>query len=148
LAKHKKHEFFSTYYDRIFNDLNAAQMIIAVLAFRYCDNYRRKLSDDLEIQAQRPFSQYFISLIMVSQLLLKLNISLNMVTHRNFYSIKEIYDQNKELIYHKSEEFLVDCLHDHLHSNLHGIDGRTIAAIFRRFDLVEKYMKDIPLLKW
>ena len=146
LAKHKKHEFFSTYYKRIFTDLNAAQMIIAVLIFRYCDNNRRKSTDNPEVQAQRPYSQHFIAMMMGRQLLLKMNISLNGLTHRSFSQAKDVFGNNKDIIYQKSEEFLVDCLHKHFNSELQGIDGRTIAAVFRRFDVVERYIKNCPLL--
>jgi hypothetical protein len=146
LAKHKKHEFFSTYYERIFSNLNAAQMIIAVLVFRYCDNNRRKHSNDPEVMAQRPFSQYFIAMVMGRQLLLKLDLLLKELTHRNFLQIFNVFEQKKDIIYQISESFLVDCLHEHMNSKLQEIDGRTIAAVFRRFDLVEKYIKNCPLL--
>jgi hypothetical protein len=149
IAKHKKHEFFSTYYEKIFANpstpLNAAQMIIAVLVFRFCDNYRRKPSDDLEIQAQRAYSQYFISMIIGKQLLLKTGLTQQQITHKNFSHVRDLFEQNKELLHQKAEAFLVECLHEHMKSNLHGIDGRTIAAVFRRFDIVEKYIKDCPL---
>src|SRR5690606_31909153 len=56
-AKYNKSEFFSTFYEMIFTNLNASQMIMAVLIFRYCDNYRRKATADPEIMAQRKFSQ-------------------------------------------------------------------------------------------
>ena len=146
LAKHKKNEFFSTYYEKIFDNLNAAQMIVAVLIFRYCDNNRRKPSDDPEIQAQRAYSQYFIAMLMGRQLLLKANISLQQLTHRNFTEIRDLFENNKEVIYSNSEGYLLDCLHKYLGEELNGIDGRTIAASFRRFDIVEKYIKNCPLL--
>jgi len=50
------------------------------------------------------------------------------------------------MIYQKSEELLVHWLHEYLNQKLHETDGRTIAAVFRRFDLVEKYIKHCPLL--
>jgi len=150
IAKHKKHEFFSTYYERIFADpntpLNAAQMIIAVLIFRFCDNIRRKPSDDAEIQAQRAFSQYFLSMIIGRQLLLKAGLTLQQITHNNFSQVKDLFEQNKDLLHKKAEGFLIECLHKHMSSDLCGIDGRTIAAVFRRFDIVENYIKDCPLL--
>jgi len=147
IAKHKKHEFFSTYYDRIFKgDLNAAQTIIAVLIFRFCDNYRRKQAEDVETQAQRAYSQYFLAMIIGRQLLLKTGLALQQITHSNFVQIKDLFDQNKELLHQRAEAFLIVCLHEHLKSDLHGIDGRTVSAVFRRFDIVEKYIKDCPLL--
>ena len=146
IAKHKKSEFFSVYYDRIFSGLNATQMIIAVLIFRFCDNNRRKVVSDPEIQAQRAYSQYFIAMIIGKQLLLKLNISLEELTHRNFIQAKEIFEHNKDLIYCKAEKYLISCLHEYVGSELKGIDGRSVAAIFRRFDIVERYIKVCPLI--
>lgn len=147
IAKHKKHEFFSTYYNLIFSDdLNAAQMIIAVLIFRFCDNFRRKSTNDKEIQAQRAFSQYFIAMIIGRQILLEMGLTLQQITHSNFTQVRNLFEQNKDLLHQKAEAFLVECLHDHLKSELYGMDGRTIAAVFRRFDIVEKYIKNCPLL--
>ncbi len=149
LAKYKKYEFFSTYYEIIFKDLNASQMIIAVLIFRFCDNYRRKLSSDPEIQAQRKYSQYFISMLMGRQLLLQLNITLNQLTHRNFEKARKVFEQTKEELYCVCEKYLSDCLRKslgHLNNSLSQIDGRTIAAAFRRFDIIEEYLKNAPKL--
>jgi len=146
LAKHKKHEFFNTYYNKIFFNLNAAQMIIAVLIFRYCDSYRRKISVDSEVQAQRPFSHYFMAMIIARQLLLKIDLSINDITHRNFNKILTVFEENKHAIYEKSEKYLIGCLHKHMNTSLNGTDGRTIAAVFRRFDLIETYLKNCPQL--
>lgn len=147
LAKYKKYEFFNTYYDTIFRDLNAAQMIIAVLIFRYCDNYRRKTSPDANIQAQRKYSQYYMSMLMGQQLLIQLNITLDQLTHRNFEQAHALFDQIKEQLYSACEKYMVRCLSQtlcYLNSPVSEIDGRTISALFRRFDLVEKYIKNAP----
>jgi hypothetical protein len=145
IAKHKKHEFFSTYYEKIFTkELNAAQIIIAVHIFRYCDNMRKKPTADVEIQAQRAYSQYFIATIIGRQLLLKSGLTLQQITHTNFSQVRDYFEQNKEELYNKAEAFLIDCLHEYMNSQLNGVDGRTVAAVFRRFDIVEKYIKDCP----
>lgn len=149
-AKYNKGEFFSTFYNMIFNNLNAAQMIIAVLIFRFCDNHRRRASSDLEIQAQRKYSSYFMSMLMGKQLLLQLDISLEQLTHRNFEQARETFEQVNEELYLKCEKYLVDSLHEKLEyidSSLHNIDGRTIAAVFRRFDIIEKLNSANNLLK-
>lgn len=148
IAKYKKYEFFNTYYETIFKDLSAAQMIIAVLIFRFCDNYRRKVSLDPKIQAQRKYSQYFMSMLMGRQLLLQLNITLDQLTHRNFEEVRKLFDQIKEPLYCACENYMVDCLHDklrYLNCSLNEIDGRTIAAIFRRFDIIQN-LKNAPKL--
>ncbi len=149
LAKHRKHELFNIYYDTIFSNLNAAQMTIAVLIFRYCDNNRKKYSSDLEIQAFRKFGQYFMAMLMGKQLLMMLNITLEQLTHRNFLMAKEMFDNKKEELYNSCEVFLRKCMHEslsYINDSLNLIDGRTIAAVFRRFDIIEKYLKNPPKL--
>ncbi|MCI8967476.1 MAG: hypothetical protein HFH75_07825 [Lachnospiraceae bacterium] len=44
LAKYRRNEFFDKYCSLIFDGLNAAQMVVAVLIFRYCDNYRKRVN--------------------------------------------------------------------------------------------------------
>lgn len=141
LAKYKRNEFFDKYYREIFSDLNAAQMIMAVLIFRYCDSVRKRESENAEIQAQRPFSQYFLSYMVGSRLLKEENIFLNELTHINFEQIKNCFELNKELFYAEEERRLVQILKRYFNQeNIQDIDGRTMAAAFRRFDLLLRYL--------
>lgn len=141
LAKYKRNEFFDKYYREIFSDLNAAQMIIAVLIFRYCDSVRKHESENAEIQAQRPFSQYFLSYMVGSRLLKEENVSLNELTHINFEQVKKCFELNKEQFYEDEERRLVQILKRYFNQeNIQDIDGRTMAAAFRRFDLLLRYL--------
>lgn len=143
LAKYRKNEFFDKYYSIIFDELNAAQMIIAVLIFRYCDNNRKQVSDKEGIREHRPYSQYFMAYMIGKQLLRSFGVSLQMLTHINFNEIKAFFEQSKENMYRKAEQAMVDILKDYFNRNeLSEIDGRTMAAAFRRFDLLERYLKD------
>ncbi len=143
LAKYRKNEFFDKYYSIIFDELNAAQMIIAVLIFRYCDNNRKQASDEEGIREHRPYSQYFMAYMIGKQLLRSFGIPLKMLTHVNFNEIKGSFEQNKENLYRKAEQAMVDILKDYFNRNeLSEIDGRTMAAAFRRFDIVERYLKN------
>ncbi|MDR1735548.1 MAG: AIPR family protein [Oscillospiraceae bacterium] len=149
LAKHKKNEFFNNYYDIIFKDLNAAQMILAVLIFRYCDNNRRKLSANSEVQATRKYSQYLLSMIIGSKLMMQFNLKFDQLSHKNFKEVKEFFEEHKEKLYADCENYLIGRLHDSLsfigHS-LKDMDGRTIAAAFRRHEIVEQCLNNINLL--
>lgn len=141
LAKYKRNEFFDKYYNEIFNNLNAAQMIMAVLIFRYCDSCRKRESENAEIQAQRPFSQYFLSYMIGSRLLEKQNISLDALTHINFEQVRNSFELNKESFYAEEEIRLVQILKKYFNQeNIQDIDGRTMAAAFRRFDLLLRYL--------
>ena len=143
LAKYKRNEFFDKYYTRIFDGLNAAQMIMAVLIFRFCDGNRKKESSQEEIQEHRPYSQYFLAYMIGKQILEHFHIELEKLTHINFGEIKLYFEQNKDIMYSKAENAMVNILKHYFNNdNLANIDGRTMAAAFRRFDILEHYLKN------
>lgn len=143
LAKYRRNEFFDKYYSQIFDDLNASQMVLAVLIFRYCDNNRKKESGQEGIKEHRLYSQYFMAYMMGKQILKWFDITLPQITHVNFIEIKNYFEQNKELMYSKAEGAMVNILKDYFNNdNLSEIDGRTMAAAFRRFDIMERYLKN------
>ena len=143
LAKYKRNEFFDRYYNDIFNTLNAAQMIIAVLIVRYCDTCRKHTSSNKQIQAHHPYSQHFLAYIMGKLLLQKLNISLDTLTHQNFEAVYQMFISLKEQMYSQAETQLSKLLTNYFNcSDLCKIDGRTMSAAFRRFDILERYLKN------
>lgn len=143
LAKYKRNEFFDKYYNKIFENLNAAQMIMAVLIFRYCDGNRKKACEQEGVLEHRPYSQYFMAYMLGKQLLMHCDIKLEKLSHANFDKTKKYFEQNKELMYNKAETVMVDVLKDYFNNDdLARIDGRTMAAAFRRFDIVERYLKN------
>ncbi len=143
LAKYKRNEFFDKYYPVIFDQLNAAQMIIAVLIFRYCDGNRKKESLQDGVREHRLYSQYFLAYMIGKQILQSAGIRLKELTHANFFRIRECFEQKKELMYQKAETAMTEILKDYFNqSELSEIDGRTMAAAFRRFDLMERYLRN------
>jgi hypothetical protein len=142
LAKYKKGEFFNVYYNDIFDDLNAAQMIIAVLIFRMCDNYRKKISNDNNIQAQRRYSQYLLAAMIGKKILTHFSIDLKDLTHVNFNEVKQYFDTNNESLYLEAETDLINHLKNYFngYGELWEIEGRSMAASFRRFDFIEKIL--------
>ncbi len=149
LAKYKRNEFFDKYYDEIFTDLNAAQLIVAVTIFRFCDNYRKRLSLEHNVSAQRPYSQYFLAYMLGLIILKKCDITkVNDLTHANFESVMKCWDSSKEELYHKAEKILIGFLQKYFGmEHLQEIDGRTMAAAFRRFDIIERYIKDLAWIE-
>lgn len=143
LAKYKRNEFFDRYYDKIFEDLNAAQMILAVLIFRYCDGNRKKACEEAGIREHRPYSQYFLAYMVGKQILKHFDMKLEKLTHVNFEEVRDFFEQNKELLYSSAEKAMVEILKNYFNDdNLADVDGRTMAAAFRRFDILERYLKD------
>ena len=141
LAKYKRNDFFDKYYAEIFENLTAAQMIVAVQIFRYCDNMRKRSTEDEQIRAQRPFSQYFLAYMLGKRLLNECGISLDQLTHINFEKVKDYFEAKKESLYAEEEHRLVDILKNYFNQrDLEEIDGRTMAAVFRRFDVLVRYL--------
>lgn len=141
LAKYKKNDFFNAYYDTIFTNLNAAQLIVAVLVFRICDKYRKKISSDKDIQAQRPYSQYVLAAIMGKNMLAYFNMDIQTLTHNNFNEVKKYLETSKDTLYKDAEQRLIHHLKTYFDQPISEIDGRNMAAAFRRFDFVEKVLR-------
>ena len=146
LARYKKSEMFGGYYKTIFDNLNAAQMIIAVIIFRYCDAVRKRTSEDKDINSMRSYDNYFISCMVGTRLLHDLSIDVDKLTHANFERVKSYFDAEKVSLVTWAEEKLKSVLEEYFHlgegSSLSDIDGRTMAAAFRRFDIVESCLKN------
>jgi hypothetical protein len=142
LAKYKKVEFFNAYYDEIFKDLNASQMIIAVLVFRMCDSYRKKSFGDQDIKSQRGYSQYLLAAMIGKRILEHFKIDLSDLTHKNFNEVRNYFIDGKDIMYDDAEKELVEYLKKYFpgYATLYEIDGRSMAAAFRRFDFVEKVL--------
>lgn len=143
LAKYRRNEFFDKYYLEIFDNLNSAQMVVAVLIFRYCDNYRKRISQDRQVQAHRPYSQYFLAYIVGKLLLQELHLKLDQLTHVNFADVKHYFEDHKEALYTRAEVLMTQILNEYFNVQvLRDIDGRTMAAAFRRFDILERFLKN------
>ena len=143
VARYRKNDLFDSYYEKIFDDLNAAQMILAVLIFRYCDTMRKKAADNPDVFAFRPFETHFMAKILGKLLLEKNNLSQNDVNHKNFSNLLSDFEVSKEKLFVKGEELLRLMLLDSFKKDsLYGLDGRTIAAPFRRYDLISLYIEN------
>lgn len=146
LAKYKKAELFGSYYEMIFRDLNAAQMIMAVLIFRACDAYRKKNTTNDELAIVRYYGSYFLACVVGGKLQRETFLELEKLTHKNFESVRDHFNRNKERLCEYAERKLLDALKEYYSLKdgelLTNLDGRTLAAAFRRYDLIEKYIKD------
>jgi len=137
LAKYKKRELFGKFYNEVFKDINGAQLIIAVLMFRYCDSQRKK-SDIILNHRHAPYSNYFISMICSKILLVDNNINTNQLTHQNFNKIEQYWIENRERVYQNAMKQIDDALAELYPEGITSIDPRRLAATFRRGDLLMK----------
>jgi hypothetical protein len=142
LAMYKKAELFGQFYDEVFLNLNAAQMVLAVLIFRYCDSMRHQTSKSKDIASQRSYSHYLLASLIGKHLLSSQHLSLKDVTHSNFVNIRQYWELNKESLYAASEKELNERLKTYFIKPLKLVDGRSIAAAFRRFEFVNIVLAD------
>lgn len=128
-----KQVFFGIYYDEIFQGLNAAQMILAVIIFRYCDRNRKRVASDEEVRAFRPYSNYIIASLVGKRILLHYGVGLNELNHNNFDEIKTYLENNIDTIISAIENTMKGFLKDYFSylkkSSLVEIDGRTMSEL-------------------
>ncbi len=136
LAKFKKTELFGKFYQDIFEDLNAAQAVLAVLIYRYCDNQRKK-DEMYPIKLHLPYSNYFLAMILGDLILKDTNNTFEQLTHHTFSETKNYFENNKELLFNKSCEVLEDALKEIYPNGLEKVEGRRLSATFRREELLE-----------
>jgi len=136
ITKFSRNNLFGKYYDQIFKDINAAQLVIAVLIFRLCDNFRRK-EILIEEFPHLPYSNLFLSMIIGKILLKDNNLVFNKLNHNNFPQIQKYFEDNKELLFKKSNLVLIKALNKYFPEDYKSIELRRLSATFRRGDLLD-----------
>lgn len=118
-------------------------MILAVYIFRFCDSMRKKKSSDSNISAFRPFETHFMAMIVGKLLLEKNNFFVDDITHKNFHSLLDQFEESKDLYFSKGENLLLNMLQSYFdEQSLQDLDGRTIAAPFRYHVLIGRYIEN------
>ena len=65
------------------------------------------------------------------------------MTHKTFNKLIEYFEANKVKLFAKTEALLCKMLQQNFHTkDLYILDGRTVAAPFRRFDLLITYINN------
>ncbi len=136
-AKFRRSIFFGKLYDKIFtSETNAAQLLLAVLIFRYVDA-KRKTPEIENPPRFLPYASQFLSMIIGDLILKEKNINVNEITHNNFDDFKKLFSENKVLLYKKAIEKLKEALQE-LKIDFDGenLNLQRLAATFRRGDLL------------
>ncbi|HAN45472.1 MAG TPA: abortive phage resistance protein, partial [Cyanobacteria bacterium UBA8156] len=134
-AKFFSREHFGKLYDSIFTDqLNGAQVIIAVQLYRIAENRRRRP------EPQDPdfvrYASCFIAMQMGRRLLDDLNIQMKDISHQNFQLAQQLVEQNGEAYFNTSVQEIHQALRE-----LYGgqeISLQQLSATFRRGDLISR----------
>ncbi len=136
LAKFRRSELFGKFYYEVFENLNAAQLVTAVLIFRYCDNQRKK--EKLQIKYPHiAYSNYFLSMLMGQELLKELQVRITELTHRNFEEVKAYFENHKDELYDKANKQLIAALNKLYQEGYQTVELRRLSSSFRRGDLLQ-----------
>ena len=60
--------------------------------------------------------------------------------HGNFREIKTYFDSSKVDLYSRAEQRLLCVLNNEFGIPLNEVDGRSLSAVFRRFEFIEKVL--------
>jgi hypothetical protein len=136
-AKFFSREHFGKLYDVIFtNQLNGAQVVIAVQIYRLAEN-RRKRPEAID----PPFVRYascFIAMQMGQKLLADMNATLQDLGHRNFQVAQQLIERNSEGYFQAAVQDLQQALGDLYGDGHQEISLQQLSATFRRGDLISK----------
>ncbi|HBI14532.1 MAG TPA: abortive phage resistance protein [Desulfobulbaceae bacterium] len=128
-------EHFGKLYDIIFSDeLNATQVVIATLLFRFAENKRRRPPENSPDFIA--YASCFLAMLMGKYLLTDLGITLAQLDHRKFDEAKSKLDQNEEDYFSRALT-AIDVAVKRLYCDQTPSLQR-LAATFRRGDLLEE----------
>jgi hypothetical protein len=125
---------FGKLYDIIFtDDLNGAQVIIAVLLFRIAENKRKRPAVDAPDFIR--YSSCFVAMLMGDSLLTQLGIKCNQLDHRIFDDARKLIETKGDE-YHSGAMSLIKVALSVLYKD-QDVSLQRLAATFRRGDLIE-----------
>lgn len=131
-AKFRQGELFDKSYEDTFTpDLNAAQVVLAVLLFRIAENERKRPP------ANAPelvgCASHLVAMLMGRYLLSDLGLTLDKLDHRTFEDARMCVEANSETYFDRAVQELKNAL-----DNLYGgqpVSPQRLAVTFRRGDL-------------
>jgi AIPR protein len=132
-AKFFAREHFGKLYDSIFtNQLNGAQVVIAVQLYRIAENRRKRP------EAQDPdfvrYASCFIAMQMGRRLLSEMKLHKQDINHQNFQVARQLIEKNVETYFNNAVQDIQQAL-----QNLYGVQEislQQLSATFRRGDLI------------
>lgn len=134
-AKFFAREHFGKLYDLIFaEELNGAQVIIAVQLYRISENRRKRPSVDDPSFVR--YASCFIAMQMGERLLSEMRLQMKDINHQNFHAAHQLIEKNGEAYFNASVQDVQKAL-----QALYGaqdISLQQLSATFRRGDLIEK----------
>lgn len=134
-AKFFAREHFGKLYEVIFTDqLNGAQVVIAVQLYRVAEN-RRKRPEPRDSALVR-YGSCFIAMQMGQKLLAEMGLTLQGLSHQNFQLAQQLIEHNSEVYFQAAVQDIQQAL-----EALYGdqeISLQQLSATFRRGDLISR----------
>ena len=133
-AKFRRKEHFGKLYSTIFDKINAAQAVLAVMIFRYVENERKRPTAKNPPDFL-PYASHYLAMLQGRQLLVRQGITVDDISHKNFQELFSIFEENKEDYYQESIDQVQNAL-----NTFYGqreISLQQLSATFRRGDLME-----------
>lgn len=133
-AKFRRKELFGKLYDDVFNNLNAAQAILAALIFRMVEN-ERKRPEQATPPVFLPYASHYKAMLIGDHLLADQNLSLAQVNHRNYQALLDCLNENFNAFQLRAQTQISEAL-----EQLYGdreISLQQLSATFRRGDLMQ-----------
>lgn len=133
-AKFRRKEHFGKLYATIFNGLQAAPAVLAVLIFRMVEN-ERKRPGTTNPPPFLPYASHYIAMLVGDALMENQDIKPNDISHRNFAELAAHLQANQAVLYQMATDNIKAAL-----GNLYGnrdISLQQLSATFRRGDLLE-----------
>lgn len=132
-AKFFKREHFGKLYDAIFDNLNAAQALLAVMIFRDVESRRKKHLPEAPIFA--PYASHYAAMIIGRHLLKAGHLSsATKIDHRTIDALLGLFEAQKDRLYQQAvkdiQAALLACYGDR------DISLQQLSATFRRGDLL------------
>jgi hypothetical protein len=141
-AKFYGREHFGKLYDLIFaDDLNAAQVVIAVLLFRHAENMRRRPPEGSPDFVS--YASCFLAMLMGRYLLKDLGVGLDELSHLNFAAAKAKCEQDADRYFNGAVAAVGKAV-----KKLYGdqtLSLQRLAATFRRGDLLEELKEEVAI---
>jgi AIPR protein len=131
-AKFRQGELFARSYEDIFTaELNAAQVVIAVLLFRMAENKRKRPPENAPVLIQ--YASNFLAMLMGRYLLRDLKLTLGELDHRSFDGAQKLIEEKGDQFFDRAVKELESAI-----GKLYGgqpVGLQQLAATFRRGDL-------------
>jgi hypothetical protein len=134
-AKFLRGEHFGKLYHTIFDSLNAAEAILAVLIFRFVEAERKKRADQEDAPKFLPYASHHIAMVM-GHIIMS---AIPNIDHKNLNELLDAFSRQSNYIWTTS----VDSIETSLEI-LYGkreISLQQLAATFRRGDLLDDLFK-------